>query len=423
MGFTLSEKILLRKAGLDSVKPGDILTVAPDRVMSHDNTAFIIKSFLQTGYSRIWDPSRVVIMFDHCVPAETPAHRQNHQEAREFAASQGLSHFFDDRAGVCHQVMVERGFVRPGEIILGADSHSTLYGALGALGIPINRTEMAGVWATGQIWLQVPETIRIQLDGTLSPGVYAKDIVLMLLGTLGSDGAIYKTLEYCGSAVDAMSMSSRMTLTNMAVEFGAKAGLIACDQKTLEFLSGEAGVAETLDEEDSDRDAQFAESYRYNVADLEPQLACPHEMDNIEPITARAGTRVDQAYLGSCTNGRLEDLRVAAEILRGRRVAHHTKLVIYPASYRVLREANKQGILAVLEEAGGSIMTASCGPCFGAVGSTLEKDQVCISSSNRNFCGRMGSKESFVYLASPATVAASAVSGEIADPREFTSPR
>ena len=367
----------------------------------------------------MWDPEKIVIVFDHCVPAETPAHERNHRSVRAFAEEQQLPHFLGAEAGVCHQVMMERGFVQPGSLVVGADSHSTLYGAMGALGIPINRTEMAGLWATGEIWFQVPETLKIVLEGDLSPGVYAKDVMLMLLAEIGADGASYRAIEYSGTTVDAMSMASRMTLTNMAIELGAKAGITACDGRVLDYCEASSHRSPEIEPIFADSDARYERCLRFDVEELEPLIACPHRVDHIEPLEAHLGLVVNQGYLGSCTNGRIEDLEIAAAILRGRRIAQHTRLVVYPASYQVKRKAERRGLLAILVEAGAEIQAAACGPCFGVVGSTLRDGEVCISSSNRNFRGRMGSPNSSVYLASPATVAASCIEGRIADARKY----
>lgn len=415
-GRTIAEEVLSRRAGRP-VQAGEIVTVTPERVMSHDNTAFIIKRFLQTGRTKVWDPSRIVIAFDHCVPAIDPAHAQNHAEARAFVAEQGIEHFFDAGVGVCHQLMAEQGFALPGQLLLGADSHSTLYGALNGFGVPINRTEMAGIWATGQIWLKVPESIKVRLEGQLLPGVSAKDAVLRLLRDLRADGATYCSLEFCGPGVASLSLASRMTLSNMAVELGAKAGVFPCDATTREFLAGRA--REEFEPAEAGAGARYLREVVLDLGSLEPQVAKPHTVDNVSDLSQVAGRRVHQAYLGSCTNGRLEDLEVAARILAGRRVAEGLKLVIYPASSEVQAAAEAAGILETLRQAGGEVMGASCGPCFGAVGATLQPGEVCISSSNRNFCGRMGSKEAEVYLASPAVVAASCLAGAIADPRPY----
>jgi homoaconitate hydratase family protein len=402
-----------------SVTTGEIVTVEPDRVMSHDNTAFIIKKFREIGRTTPWNKDKIVIAFDHCVPAARAEHRQNHDEARAFVREQQLPHFFDAGVGVCHQVMMERGFVLPGQVILGADSHSTLYGAMNAVGIPINRTEMAGIWATGEIWLKVPPVIRVNLTGSLARGVYAKDLVLRLLRDMTADGATYRCLEYDGPGVSGLSMSERMTLTNMAVELGAKASIMPYDDVTRAYLSGRTDAEYAPLEPDSEESHERVVSL--DLGELDPQVACPHQVDNVRDLRDVVGTRIHQGYLGSCTNGRLDDLRIAADILDGLRVAGGVRLVVFPASTEVHRAAADEGIIDRLKLAGAEIMTASCGPCFGAVGATLGAGEVCISSSNRNFCGRMGSPESEVYLSSPAVVAASCVRGAIADPREFLS--
>lgn len=414
---TIAEQVLGRLAGRQ-VQAGEIVTVEPDRVMSHDNTAFVVKHFKATGRQRVWDPEKLVIVFDHTVPALSDAHQKNHAQARAFVAEQGLRHFFDAGEGVCHQLMLEHGLVLPGQLALGADSHSTLYGAVNALGIPINRTEMAGVWATGQIWLRVPETIRIELRGALAPGVAAKDVLLELLRQLRADGANYRSIEFAGPALAGLGISERMTLCNMAVELGAKCGVCPWDAHTAAWVEGRAGGA-AFQPVAPTPDAVYAAEVVLELEALEPRVACPHTVDNVVPLSEVAGTPVQQGYLGSCTNGRLEDLRVAARILEGRRVAPGVRLVVYPASRAVLEAARAEGVLGALEAAGATIEAAACGPCFGDVGATLEAGQACISSSNRNFQGRMGSKDAFVYLSSPAVVAASCLEARIADPRPY----
>lgn len=416
MPQTLVEKALSRKAGRP-VSAGEIVTLEPDRVMSHDNTAFIVKKFLRTGYTEVWNADKITIVFDHCVPAVDPAHKQNHDEARAFVAEQGISRFFDAGVGVCHQLMVEKGMALPGQLILGADSHSTLYGAMNAIGIPINRTEMAGVWATGEIWLKVPTTIRVELEGELAPGVYAKDAVLTLLRDLRADGAAYRAIEFAGSAVPQLTPSMRMTFCNMAVELGAKCGVFDCDAVTDDYLAGRTEAS--YEGVSADTGAVYERVVTLDLSTLEPQIAKPHTVDNVFPLTDSLGTPVHLAYLGSCTNGRLEDFREAAKILDGKHVAEGVRLVVYPASTEVADAMRAEGVTAILEAAGAEVMIASCGPCFGAVGAILEPGQACISSSNRNFCGRMGSKDASVFLASPAAVAASALQGVVADPRTF----
>jgi len=410
------EQALGRACGHD-VRAGEIVTVEPDRALSHDNSAFIIKKYKDIGAPNLWNTDKIVIVFDHTVPALTPAHQQNHEEVRTFVRERGLPHFFDAGEGVCHQVMMERGFVLPGELIIGADSHSTIYGAMNAVGIPINRTEMAGIWATGEIWLRVPQTIRIHLTGTLSFGVYAKDIFLKILSELGADGAAYRCLEFAGDGVARLSMSERMTLTNMAVEVGAKAGMMPFDSVTAEYLRNR--TTRSYQPIEASSDAHYERELRIDLSVLQPQIACPHRVDNVQDLSTVVGTPVQQAYLGSCTNGRLDDLRIAAGILSGKQVAKGVRLVVYPASSEVRREAEAEGLLQTIRAAGGEIMESACGSCFGAVGATLQDGDVCISSSNRNFCGRMGSTKAFIYLSSPAVVAATCVAGAIADPREY----
>lgn len=400
-----------------AVKAGDIVIVEPDRVMSHDNTAFIIKKFKETGYSEVWNPEKIVIVFDHCVPARTPAHSQNHDEARRFVRDAGIRHFIDAGEGVSHQIMMERGFVLPGQLVLGADSHSTIYGALNAVGIPINRTEMAGIWATGEIWLKVPQSIRVAMSGALPAGVYAKDVFLNILKLLGGDGATYRCLEFAGPGVSGLSMSERMTLSNMAVEVGAKAGIMPFDDLTRDFLEGRTMASyEKIAASDQ---AEYERNIEIDLSQLQPQIACPHQVDNIRDLADVAGTPVSHGYLGSCTNGRIDDLRTAADILDGKRIAKGVRLVVYPASEEIRSVAIAEGILDRLARSGASIEASACGPCFGAVGATLGAGEVCISSSNRNFRGRMGSRDAEIYLSSPAVVAASCLTGKITDPREF----
>ena len=418
MPYTISQKILMKYSGKNHVKPGDIVIIEPDRVMSHDNSAFIIKKFKNTGVKKVWNKDKIVIIFDHTVPAKNPEHKKNHDEAREFVKEQQITNFFDTKAGVSHQVMLEKGFVLPGSITMGADSRSTIYGSLGALGIPINRTEMAGIWATGKIWLKVPETIKVIINGKLPNGVYSKDILLKLLDMIKSEGATYKTLEFTGTTISDMSISARMTLSNMAVELGAKAGICTFDHKTKEYI--ESKTDEKYHPIFNDPDANFEKIINIEVENLEPQIAFPHKVDNIKSINQIDEIKIDQAYLGSCTNGRIEDLQIAANILQDKKIKDGTSLYVYPASIEIMNEAKELGILNILETAGAKIMTASCGPCFGAIGPTLLDKKICISSSNRNFKGRMGSPNSFVYLASPATVAASCIEGKIADPRKYS---
>ena len=413
---TISQKILARKAGLEDVSPGQIVTVSPDVILTHDNSAAISGKFAQLGVDRIWDADRPVIVLDHVVPAADEKTATNHQIIREFVRDQSIRHFYDVGAGICHQVVPEKGHVRPGSLVLGSDSHTTTYGAFGAFAAGIGRSEAAVIWATGKIWLMVPETMVVEVDGVFRPGVFPKDLILHIIGDIGADGALYRAVEFRGPAIDEMDVSGRMTLCNMSVEMGAKAGIVAADEKTLEWLSDR--IEGPLEQVASDPDAAVERTIRYDVVGLEPQVACPHTVDNVSPVTEVAGTRIHQALVGTCTNGRLDDLRQAAEVLRGSRVAQGVRLLVLPASAQIYRQAMAEGLLETLAEAGAIILNPGCGPCLGAHEGVLAPGEVCISTANRNFKGRMGCKEASVFLASPATVAASAAAGTIADPRD-----
>jgi len=414
MGKTFAEKILSTKVRRD-VRAGEIVTVTPDVVLSHDNTAAISDHFKKIGVDKIFDPAMPVVILDHCVPAADEKYARNHQIIREFVAAQKIENFYDMNTGVCHQVLPEKGHALPGRLVLGSDSHTTSYGACGACAAGVGRTEMAVIWATGEIWLRVPETFRVRVDGAFGEMVTPKDLILKVIGDVGADGGLYRAVEYCGAAVEEMSVAGRMVLCNMAVEMGCKIGYVAPDEKTRAWLR-ERTKAE-FNEVVSDPDAEFSEELTYDVSTLEPQVACPHTVDNVKPLSAVKGTKIDQALLGTCTNGRLEDLRLAASILRGRTVAAGTRLLVFPASMEVYLHALREGLIESFVEAGAVVMNPGCGPCLGAHEGALAPGEVCVSTSNRNFQGRMGCREAEVYLASPATVAASALAGAIADPR------
>jgi len=417
---TISQKILAKKAGLETVSPGQIVTVSPDVILTHDNSAAISGKFAQLGVDRVWDAERPVIVLDHVVPAANEKTATNHQIIREFVRRQGIRHFYDIGVGICHQVVPQEGHVVPGSLILGSDSHTTTYGALGAFAAGIGRSEAAVIWATGKIWLMVPETIVIEVDGTFQPGVCPKDLILHIIGDVGADGALYRAVEFRGPAIDEMDISGRMTLCNMSVEMGAKAGIVAADEKTRQWLRGR--VEEPWKTVAGDPDAAVERTIHYDVAGLEPQVACPHTVDNVTPVGEVAGTIIHQALVGTCTNGRLDDLREAAAVLQGCRVATGVRLLVLPASARIYRQAMAEGILETLAAAGAVILNPGCGPCLGAHQGVLAPGEVCISTANRNFKGRMGCKEASVFLASPATVAASAVAGTIVDPRDRLAP-
>ena len=417
MGQTFAEKALARKAGLEQVEPGQIVTVQPDKLLTHDNTAAIAKIFREIGVERVARPGINVIVLDHVVPAATEGHATNHQQTRRFVAEQGITNFYDVGVGICHQVLPEKGHARPGYVIVGSDSHTPTAGAFGAFAAGIGRTEAAAVMATGEIWLMVPHSFRIVVKGAVPGGVYAKDIILNIIGDLEADGADYRSVEFAGPVIEEMSVASRMVLCNMAAEMGAKAGMVEPDDKTRAWLKGRTDVG--YEEVFADADASYERVMEYDVSDLSPQVARPHTVDNVVPVTQVTGTRVDQAFIGTCTNGRLEDFEVAAGILRGRKVAPHTRLLILPASREVLLVALAEGIVTDLVSAGAVVLNPGCGPCLGAHEGVMAPGEVTVSTANRNFKGRMGCKDSEIYLASPATVAASALTGEITDPREF----
>ena len=416
MGKTLTEKILGRKAGKD-VQAGEVITVSPDTILSHDNSAAIIQEFRKLGVKKVRAPEKIVIVLDHIVPASDEKYAQNHKSIREFVAEQEIPHFFDINAGICHQVLPEQGFALPGKVIVGSDSHTPSYGALGAFATGIGRTETACTWATDEIWLRVPETMRIDLSGRFRAGVFAKDLSLKLIGDNGAEMANYRAVEFAGPAAGDLSVGARLTLANMSAEMGAKTGYFVPDEKTLKWLEGRARGPFVVAL--SDPDARFESILAYDLGALEPQVACPHTVDNVKPIGAVAGKPVNQVLIGTCTNGRLEDLEAAAAIFKGRKVHSGVRVLVIPASWEVYREALKSGALAVLVDAGCVILNSGCGPCLGAHEGIMAAGEICLSTSNRNFRARMGHRDSEIYLASPATAAATAVAGKIADPREF----
>ena len=409
---TISQKIFSRASGSSKmVEPGEIVEASVDYAMSHDGTSVLaIKAFSEMGSEKVWDPERVVIPFDHIVPANNETSAELQKDVRAWAKEQKISNFFDCGSGVCHQVFPEQGFALPGLLLVGADSHSCTYGAFGAFGTGVGATDMAEIYSRGRLWFKVPETIAVRASGTIKPNVSAKDIALMVIGKLGADGATYKAVEYIGPAIEALSMSGRMTLCNLGVEMGAKAAIVPPDKKTDAWLAGRARQAykHVLSDPDS-----YNYEYEFDITDLEPQVAVPYRVDNVRPVSELEGLEVDQVFIGTCTNGRLEDLAAAARILKGSQVKART--LVIPASREVLREALQSGIIQTLVEAGAMIGPPGCGPCLGAHMGVLAEGEVCVSTSNRNFPGRMG-KGGLVYLASPATAAASALSGCLAVP-------
>jgi 3-isopropylmalate/(R)-2-methylmalate dehydratase large subunit len=382
--------------------------------MSHENTAAISKKFKQIGPEKVWDPSKIVIPIDHCTPAANEDYANNHKIIREFVKEQNISHFYDIKAGVCHQVLPEKGHIKPGMLIVGSDSHTPTYGAFGAFAAGIGRSEMAAVYATGTIWLRVPESYLLTITGNLLDKVSAKDISLHIIGELRADGANYKAVEFCGDTMESLSIGGRMVLCNMSAEMGAKAGMVAFDEKTKAYLDKRTDQKYTI--LNADRGAIYEKSMTFDVSDLEPQIACPHTVDNVRAVS-EVDAEINQAVLGTCTNGRLEDLREAASMLKGKKIADSVRLLVLPASTEVYLEAVQEGIITDLVKAGATILNPNCGPCLGAHEGALAPGEVCISTSNRNFRGRMGCKDAEIYLASPATVAASALTGKVTDPR------
>lgn len=416
MGKTFAEKILARKAGLTEVVPGQIVEVTPDLGMSHDNAAAIRRIFQKLGVDRVKEPQRFVVILDHVVPASQVQYAENHKEIREFVRKEGIR-FYDVGRGICHQVVVEEGLIGPGELALGSDSHTTTYGALGAFSAGIGRSEMAALWATSKLWLKVPTSLRFELSGSLPELVTAKDVILYLIGKLGADGALYRSVEFAGPLVERLPISERLVLTNMAAEMGAKNGYIAPDEVTFSWLSGRTD--REFDPVFPDPDAAYEEVFEFDLSDLAPQVACPHTVDNVVPISQVAGKRVDQVLLGTCTGGRLPDLRLALEVMDGRPVADGVRMLVLPASREVWVQAAEEGLLKAFAEAGALVLNPGCGPCLGAHQGVLAPGEVCLSTANRNFKGRMGSPEAEIYLASPAVAGATAVTGVIADPRSL----
>jgi len=416
-GQTMAEKILARHAGKARVEPGQIVDAAVDVALSHEMLGSRVFPHLEeAGVDRLWDPSRVVVALDHWAPAPTVEAATIHQRVRESVRRYGIHHLYEVGEGICHQVLAEHGHLRPGELLVGTDSHTTTSGAFGVFATGIGATDMAVVLATGRLWFRVPESTRIEISGRLADKVMSKDISLAVLGQLGGGGGEYRSIEFLGEDVYRLSLDARMTLTNMAAECGAKAALIPPDAQVEEYVRTRTTVP--FASVKPDPDATYAQTLRVDVTKLAPQVALPPLPTKVVPIGMAAGTRIDQAFLGSCTNGRLEDLRVAAAIVKGRRAAIGVRFLVIPASREVYRNALQEGLIKILVDAGATIGPPTCGPCFGGHCGVLGPKEVCISTTNRNFRGRMGSPDAQVYLASPATVAASALTGHITDPRQ-----
>ncbi len=415
--MNITEKILAKASGKQAVCPGEIVDANVDVIMVHDLTGpLTVEAFNKIGTQKVWDNKKVVIILDHQVPAESVKAAELQKTMRQFAKEQKIQIYDVGRGGICHQVMPERGHVIPGSVIVGADSHTCTYGAFGAFATGIGSTEAAAVFATGRIWFKVPPTIKINVEGKFQKFIAPKDLILNIIDKVKVDGAIYKSIEFTGSSIKKMSAAGRMTLCNMAVEMGAKNGIITPDETTREFLEGRVKSIPDLKKLQSDNDTEYERTVEIDVSELEPQVACPASVDNVKPISEIGDVPIDQAFIGSCTNGRLEDLREAAKILKGKHVKDNVRALIIPASQEVYLRAMQEGLLEIFTDAGAIVCGSACGPCLGGHIGLLAAGETCISTSNRNFIGRMGSTQANVYLASPATVAASAVTGKITSP-------
>jgi 3-isopropylmalate/(R)-2-methylmalate dehydratase large subunit len=419
-GLTLAEKVLARASGAERVVPGQIVEGNVDLAMMHEQGAQTVAPFHQMGAERVWDPERVVIAIDHWVPASTEGAAVLHRILRKFAAETNLPHFYDvGRHGICHQILAENGWVVPGDLAVGTDSHTNMLGAMGALATGIGPTEMAAVLALGRLWLKVPPTIQVRVRGSFGPGVTAKDLVLRILGEIKTTGATYKAVEYAGPTIQALSMPERFTICNMTTEMGAKCGMVAPDQTTYDYLARIAKHA--MHPLQPDPDAHYERVIEVDVEGMPPMVACPYSPDNVRPLpeVAREHIRVDQVFLGSCTNARIEDLREGAALMKGHQVAKGVRFIVSPASTAIYDQCLKEGIIQTFTDAGAVFTNSSCSACFGGNMGILAPDEVCASSSNRNFPGRMGAKEARIYLMSPAATVAAAIRGEVTDHREY----
>ncbi|TXT67316.1 MAG: 3-isopropylmalate dehydratase large subunit 1 [Promethearchaeota archaeon] len=417
MSYTISEKVLLEHSEKEDISSGEFIECSIDMVMVHEQLGGRIhQEYEKLHLNRVWDPSKIFFILDHWVPAPTVSAAQMHQDCRRFAQKYQFIHNMGINEGICHQVFPEKGFARPGMLIVGSDSHTTTYGAFNCLATGIGATDVCVVFATGKLWFKVPSSYRIHLSGNLPEGVMAKDFILKFIGDISTKGAIYKSLEFYGDGVQSLSMDGRMTISNMVVEAGAKFGIFLADEKTRRWVKrvSHAPFKAVF----PDEEASYEKKFNYDLSDLEPVVAKPHSPENIASISKVEGIQIDQAFLGSCTNGRLEDLRIAAHIMKGKRVNDKTRCIVIPASKKIYMEALTEGLIEIFIKAGAVVGNSTCGPCIGGHLGVLGKDEVCISTTNRNFIGRMGAPSSQVYLASPATVAASAIKGYITDPRE-----
>jgi 3-isopropylmalate/(R)-2-methylmalate dehydratase large subunit len=419
MAMTITEKILAKAAGKDKVRPGEIVDAKLDVVMCVDVTTPPAISMLEEkGIDKVFDPEKIVVTPDHFQPAKDIKSAELHKRLDEWAKRHRIKHYYKiGRAGVCHALLPEQGHIRPGEVIVGPDSHTCTYGAFAAFGTGIGSTDAAAAIATGRLWFKVPASIKIILNGSLGTGVYSKDVILTVIARIGVDGALYKAMEFTGSALKQMSMEARMTITNMAIEAGAKNGIMGFDETTKKYLDEHLKDKTDYTIYESDKDAEYISTEEFNCSEIEPMVALPHLPSNGVPIGECTGKKMDQAYVGSCTNGRTEDLRITAKILQGKTVAIRT--IVVPATPTIWKQAKDEGLFDIFYDAGCVIAAPTCGACLGGFMGVLAAGEKCVSTTNRNFVGRMGHPESEVYLASPATAAASAVEGKLTDPRKY----
>ncbi len=416
--LTFAQKVLERASGESGLEPGMIVDAYPDLYMSHVASWRCIRTLERMPGRTLFAPERIAMVMDHLSPAQTSKTAEHHQLCRAFAREHGIEKFWDVNAGIAHLVLMENGHVLPGQLIIGTDSHSTIYGALGAFGTGVGFSEITATWVTGKLWMKVPESLRVEVDGPLQLGVFPKDVMLSLIGRVGADGATYCSVEFHGAWAQGLSVSERATLCNLSMEMGAKNAVVPADETTVAYLAERGVAADAYDPTWPDPGATYRETIQIDGRELVPQVACPHSVDNVRPIDEVAGSALDQVFIGSCANAKYDDLAQAAAILEGRTVASGVRLVVTPGSRQILTDAVNSGIIATLLEAGALITNPGCGACAGDGGVMADGERT-LSTANRNFRGRMGSYESEIFLASPATAAASAVTGRITDPREF----
>jgi homoaconitate hydratase family protein len=417
-GKTFAQKAIERASGENNLAPGQIVDVYPDRYMSHTASWRCIRTLERMGVTQLYDVDRIAMVMDHIAPAVTTKNAEDHRLCREFAQRMGIRHFWDVNAGIAHIVLMENGLIRPGEFVIGTDSHSTIYGALGAFGTGVGFSEITATWVTGRLWVKVPDSVRIEIGGALPPGTYPKDVMLKLIGDLGADGLTYCSAEFAGAYPGSMSVSERMTFCNLAMEMGAKNAYVEPDETTRRYLD-EAGVPrDRYQELLPDEGAAYRDVISLDASALAPQVSVPHSVDNVVPVDEVAGTRLDQVFIGSCANAKYDDLVIAAQVLAGRKVAAHVRLVVTPASAAVMSQAAASGVLGTLIDAGALITNPGCGACAGNGGVMTDGERT-LSTANRNFPGRMGSYKSEIFLGSPATAAASAVRGVITNPADL----